>query len=164
MAPSFDVESAAPQVHSASTKQAKVHPFAPLSGDEMVNAGTLLRKSWPAGTDLQFRVITLREPVKKEMIRFLDAEAKDETVSTLPARKAFCLYYIRRTSQLHEAVVDLSEQKVEYNVRLGPNVHANIDGPTIIGIEQTALEDEAVKAEIKKLELPEGSVVVCDPW
>lgn len=31
-------------------------------------------------------------------------------------------------------------------------------------MEKIALEDEAVKAEIAKLQLPEGSVVVVDPW
>jgi primary-amine oxidase len=31
-------------------------------------------------------------------------------------------------------------------------------------IERIALEDEAVKAEIAKLQLPEGTVVTVDPW
>lgn len=31
-------------------------------------------------------------------------------------------------------------------------------------MEQIALEDEGVKAEIAKLQLPEGSVVISDPW
>ena len=30
--------------------------------------------------------------------------------------------------------------------------------------ESTALEDEGVKAEIAKLQLPPGTVIVCDPW
>jgi len=161
MAPSI-AETPAPSV--SYTKNASVHPFAPLSGDEMISAATILRKAWPAATDLHFRVITLREPNKQEVIPVLEAEAKGETSTSLPSRKAFCVYYIRNTSHLHEAVVDLSEQKVEYNVKLGPNVHANIDGETIIGIEKIALEDEGVKAEIKKLQLPEGAFIVCDPW
>jgi len=31
-------------------------------------------------------------------------------------------------------------------------------------VEKIALEDEAVKAEIAKLKLPEGTVVISDPW
>jgi primary-amine oxidase len=31
-------------------------------------------------------------------------------------------------------------------------------------LERIALEDEGVKAEVAKLKLPEGSVVVVDPW
>jgi len=49
-------------------------------------------------------------------------------------------------------------------VRLGPNIHSPGDGEEIIMVEKIALEDEAVKAEIAKLKLPEGTVVISDPW
>lgn len=66
--------------------------------------------------------------------------------------------------KLHEAVVNLSTNKVESNVRLGPFIHAPGDGEEIVAIEKAMMEDEGVKAEIAKLQLPEGSVVVSDPW
>lgn len=31
-------------------------------------------------------------------------------------------------------------------------------------VEKNALEDEGVKAEIAKLQLPEGTVICADPW
>ena len=34
----------------------------------------------------------------------------------------------------------------------------------IVAIEKAALEDEGVKAELAKLKLPEGTVVISDPW
>lgn len=49
-------------------------------------------------------------------------------------------------------------------MRLGDNVHANGDGDEIVAIENAALADEGVKAEIQKLQLPEGAVVISDPW
>ena len=55
-------------------------------------------------------------------------------------------------------------QDVESNVRLGPNMHAPGDGEEIIAIERITLEDEGVRAEIAKMKLPEGAVVVVDPW
>lgn len=58
----------------------------------------------------------------------------------------------------------MSEGKVESNVRLGANIHSNADGDEIMIIEKVALEDEGVKAAIAKLQLPEGSVVIVDPW
>lgn len=58
----------------------------------------------------------------------------------------------------------MSERKVESNVRLGINVHSNADGDEIIMTEKVALEDEGMKAAIAKLQLPEGSVVIIDPW
>lgn len=43
-------------------------------------------------------------------------------------------------------------------------MHAPGDGDEIIAIEHLALEDEGVKAAIAKLQLPEGSQIVIDPW
>ena len=61
-------------------------------------------------------------------------------------------------------MANLSSQKVERNVRLGPNLHPPADGEEIIAIERIALDDEGVKAEIAKMQLPEGSQIVVDPW
>jgi len=66
--------------------------------------------------------------------------------------------------KLHEAIVNLSLEKIESNVRLGPNIHSNADGEEILAVEKAALEDEGVKAELAKLQLPEGTVVISDPW
>lgn len=67
-------------------------------------------------------------------------------------------------NKFHEAVVDLASGRVVRNVLLGPFVHANGDGDEIIAIEKLALADEKVQAEIAKLELPEGTTVISDPW
>jgi primary-amine oxidase len=61
-------------------------------------------------------------------------------------------------------VVNIGSGRVEKNVLLGPFVHANGDGEEIVAIEKAALADPRVQAEIAKMELPEGTVVVCDPW
>ena len=66
--------------------------------------------------------------------------------------------------KFHEAVVNITQQRIESHVRLGPNIHSPGDGEEIILIEKVALEDEGVKAEIAKLQLPEGTVVISDPW
>lgn len=66
--------------------------------------------------------------------------------------------------KLHEAIANLSSQKIERHTKLGPNIHAPLDAEVIIRMEKVAFENEKVQAELKKLQLPEGSVVVCDPW
>lgn len=58
----------------------------------------------------------------------------------------------------------MSHGEAESNVRLGPNVHSNADGTEILEVEKVALADEGVKAEIAKLKLPEGTVIISDPW
>lgn len=66
--------------------------------------------------------------------------------------------------KFHEATVNLSAEKVERNVRLGANVHSSLDGEEIITVEQDALNNPDVQAELAKLKLPEGATVVVDPW
>lgn len=164
MAPSLVADTAPPPPASAlPSKSSAPHPYAPLTPDEITNASTLLRAQWPQGTDIWFKGVTLAEPPKAEMQPFLDAEAKGETALG-PARKAWVNYYLTRTNKYHEAVVNLSEQKTEYNVQLGPNLHGPIDGPEVIAIEKICAEDESIQCELAKLDLPKGSVVVTDPW
>lgn len=67
-------------------------------------------------------------------------------------------------NKFHEAIVDLNSGRVLHNVLLGPFVHANGDGEEIVRIEKIALEDEGVREAIAKLQLPEGTVVISDPW
>lgn len=43
-------------------------------------------------------------------------------------------------------------------------MHAAVDSQEVINVEKIALEDEGVKAEIAKLQLPEDAVVLSDPW
>ena len=58
----------------------------------------------------------------------------------------------------------MSLGKLESNLRLGPYIHSTADGEEILAVEKLALEDAGVQAEIAKLQLPEGSVIVIDPW
>lgn len=58
----------------------------------------------------------------------------------------------------------MTTEKVEFNARLGPNLHAPGDGDEIIAVERIAIADEGVQAAIAKLQLPEGSQIVIDPW
>ncbi|KAK7700571.1 hypothetical protein SLS57_012052 [Botryosphaeria dothidea] len=146
-----------------SATQTATHPLAPLSGDEIKAASAIIQSSWPNGTNLHFKAVTLEEPPKAEVIPYLDAEHSGAPRPSI-RRKAFINYYIRNTNKYHEAIVDLTAGVLEKNVRLGPNVHANGDGDEIVAIEKVALEDPGVQAEIAKLQLPKGTVVVIDPW
>lgn len=66
--------------------------------------------------------------------------------------------------KFHEAIVNLSQQRVESNVRLGPNTHGPGDAEEFILVEKIALEDEGVISELAKLNLPEGTGIISDPW
>ncbi|KAI9814290.1 MAG: hypothetical protein M1832_005930 [Thelocarpon impressellum] len=147
-----------------STKQTSPpHPLVPLTSREITESAHLIRGLHPPETDLYFKAITLQEPSKKDVVPFLQAEHRHKTPPPL-TRRAFVSYYLRNTSKFFEACVNLSRGVVESNIRLGPNIHGPGDGLEVVALEKAALEDENVKAEIAKLQLPEGTVVVIDPW
>ncbi|KAK4665014.1 uncharacterized protein QC763_509740 [Podospora pseudopauciseta] len=151
-------------VSSEATKAAPVtHPLGPLTGEEISKGADLVRSVWPEGTKLQFKVNTLHEPEKKILAPWLAAERAGEKPAPLE-RKSFIVYTLRGTHNVHEAVVNLTTQKVEFNAKLGPFEHPNSDMAELEEVEKAVLEIPEVKAEIEKLGLPEGAVVVMDPW
>lgn len=80
----------------STAKTMQSHPLAPLSAAELQNAASIIKASWPARTDLHFKVVTLQEPPKAEVIKYLEAEHEKKPLPTV-SRKAFINYYIRNT-------------------------------------------------------------------
>jgi len=78
------------------TKTESAHPLAPLSASELQRAAAIVKASWPAHTDLHFKVVTLQEPPKAEVLPYLEAEHNGQPVPTI-SRKAFINYYVRNT-------------------------------------------------------------------
>lgn len=73
----------------------KSHPLGPLTGTEIIQASDLIKAHWDK-TALQFKVITLQEPVKTELIPYLAAERAGEPTPSID-RRAFVVYYFRGT-------------------------------------------------------------------
>jgi len=72
------------------------HPLAALGEEEIEKVATLIRKLWAHDTALQFKVLTLQEPPKDEVLIYLDAEHGGRALPHLD-RKAYVSYYIRNT-------------------------------------------------------------------
>ena len=79
-----------------SEKSVTSHPLSPLSASELKDAAAIIKASWPAHTDLHFKVVTLQEPPKVEVLKYLEAEHSGKSVPSI-SRKAFVNYYIRNT-------------------------------------------------------------------
>ena len=92
------------------TKAVSSHPLAPLSASEITTAASTIRASWPAHTDLHFKVITLQEPPKVEVLQYLEAEHTGKSRPDV-TRKAFLNYYIRNTVR---EIICLAHQYLTY--------------------------------------------------
>lgn len=95
---------APPPVYTA--KQDEVHPLAPVSAAEIEHAVSLVKSSWPADTNFQFKAVTLQEPAKAETIPYLEADFHGGDLPHID-RRAFVAYYIRNTVCLDVNVVQL---------------------------------------------------------
>jgi primary-amine oxidase len=65
--------------------------------------------------------------------------------------------------RLHELVVDVGEGTVVKSEYL-EGKHSYIDADYMQRVEKACMADERVKSEIGRLKLPDGAVVVVEPW
>jgi primary-amine oxidase len=122
----------------------------------------IVRNSFPSN-NLIFRAITLWEPPKKELIPYLEAERLKERLPTPPPRIAQVLFYADKATQYRRGRVDLGLKKVT-NIKNLDGHHAYVDAGEMKKCEKACLDDSRVQAAIEALQLPEGAIVVCDPW
>lgn len=133
------------------------HPLSPLNEAEIVSAAGLIRSQLAPGTKLRFKGITLHEPSKAALKKY-------DSHGLRPSRCAWVNYYIVGTSRFYEATINLAGPKVERLVTVPAGLHGPCDDDEILEVERLTLADVRVKDEIAKLQLPAGTVVVCDPW
>ncbi|KAL2194803.1 copper amine oxidase [Corynascus similis CBS 632.67] len=143
--------------------QLRPHPLGPLTAREIAKIAILIRSCWPNDTECHFKVVTLLEPPKAQLAPYLVAERAGQDPGSID-RRAFVVYYLRGTHNVHEAVVNITTNKVEANAKLGPFTHPNGDGDEIIAVEKAVLAHPEVQAQLDKLQLPPGSIMVSDPW
>lgn len=104
------------------------HPLAPLSISETDIARDVVRSCHP-DTVIDFRTISLQEPPKAELVKFLDVEHAGRLTSTTPrpARQARVHYDVidkSKAPKYMESIVDVTKrQRTSYEL-VGTDVHA----------------------------------------
>ncbi|KAL3605109.1 hypothetical protein FPOAC2_00051 [Fusarium poae] len=144
---------------------ASIHPFDPLRPDEISRASRIVRPHF-GDQDPNFRVITLLEPAKKEMIPYLEKEHHKQPTGYVPTRYARVEASIKGDAgenQLFELIVNLDDDKVAQKQHV-KGKHSYIDSNYMKDVEAACLANEEVQAEIRTLDLPAGATVVVEPW
>jgi primary-amine oxidase len=142
-----------------------MHPFDPLSPDEIARAATIVRPHFGA-QEPNFRAITLQEPPKNEMITFLDSEHAGRAIEHAPVRCARVEAVTRLSdaeNALFELLVDLDSNKIIAKQHQRGK-HSYIDTTFMQQVEAACLANPEVQEQIRVLDLPEGSSVVVEPW
>ncbi|KKZ60866.1 primary-amine oxidase [[Emmonsia] crescens] len=139
------------------------HPFDPIRPDEVSLAAEILQASFP-GVSLRFKVIDAQEPIKKDVVPYLEAERLGTPLPAKPARIIQSLFHKLDTKAFLKALVNLDTKAVVTVKELPKGVQGPGDIDEIIEIEQLCLRHPAVLAEIEQLKLPSGVTVLNDPW
>ena len=115
---------------------------------------------------LNFRVITLREPPKDELVTYLEAEHRRDQVLPKISRCARVEILVRSkngANDLFELIVAIESNNVIGKQHL-EGKHSYIDAAYMKEVEEACLRDPKVQAEIETLNLPEGASVIVEPW
>ncbi|KAJ2985435.1 hypothetical protein NUW58_g5532 [Xylaria curta] len=144
---------------------ATIHPFDPLRPEEITRAGKIVRSEF-VEEDVNFRVITLKEPPKAVMIGYLEHEHRRQLERQAPLRCARVELIAKNTSnkpELFELLVNLDDDVIISRKRL-EGKHSYIDSSYMQKVEAACLADERVQEEIRKLKLPLGSTPIVEAW
>jgi primary-amine oxidase len=143
--------------------RAKPHPFDPLRPDEIETTVRLFRTLFP-GVPLRFKTIDIQEPVKQDVIDYIEAERTGKQLPPAPARIVFCFFHRLDNHAFFEGQINLKTQSIIFAKELPNNVQGPVDVDEMIDVENLCLKHPEVLKEIKKLNLPEGVTVCTDPW
>ncbi|KAF2463782.1 copper amine oxidase [Lindgomyces ingoldianus] len=133
------------------------HPFDPLSPKEIAIA----IRAFARDELITFRVITLAEPPKKEMIAFLEAIEANVQSPSPPKRVAKVHAYYSK--EFHKIKVDIQAQTAISNDILHGR-HSHVDSAYMKQVEEACHQDPRVQAEIQSLQLPKEATVIVEPW
>ncbi len=131
------------------------HPLTPLSGDEVRQVATIIRRDLAHGSDALFETIELAEP-DRAAVRSFQAEAQ-------PERKAWANVYHHTRPGVIRCLVSLTEDRVvseDYRKDAQPLISA----AEFQGIEDAIKADPRFIAACKRRGIDDVTLVTCDPW
>ncbi|KKK18139.1 hypothetical protein P175DRAFT_0441910 [Aspergillus ochraceoroseus IBT 24754] len=142
---------------------ANLHPFDPLTPQEIRLGHRILKSAFP-GVGLRINRIDLQEPLKKEVIPYIEAERLGKPLPRKPTRLIYSYFHRLDTGACCKALFNADNASIIYVKELPLGVQPPIDIDEITAIEELCMKHPAVLAEIEKLQLPEGVRVCNDPW
>ncbi|KIW11821.1 hypothetical protein PV08_09094 [Exophiala spinifera] len=144
--------------------QTTPHPLDPLTPEEISQTANHVRRAFP-GKDAYFRVITLSEPPKADMIKYLEAEHGDYLQTITLPRLAMVQTFLgpRDSSHYYQLKVDVETGGIVEQKQL-VGCHGHVDATDMQRAERECLNDARVQAAIRDMKLPAGAEVKIEPW
>lgn len=133
------------------------HPFLSLQPDEVHFTNDTIQKKH-SGKPILFRSIGIKEPNRAHAVKFLQGKGP------APPRRTYVSYQIKGEPTVFEDIVELSSGDIFRARNLGATAFPPATNEDMHRLEDIVMNDPLVKAEIARLQLPEGTVVQPEPW
>ncbi|KAJ5641637.1 Copper amine oxidaseN2-terminal [Penicillium lividum] len=142
---------------------ASLHPFDPITPGEIQLAVRILESAFP-GVKLRYKRIDLQEPIKQDVIPYIEAERLGKPRPQKPARLLMVMFHRLDNGSFYKALLNADTKSIVSAKELPKGIQGPLDVDEMLEIEQVCLNHPAVKAEIEKLKLPSDMTVCLDPW
>ncbi|PWY84418.1 copper amine oxidase [Aspergillus eucalypticola CBS 122712] len=139
------------------------HPFDSITPAEIVLATKILAVAFP-GVPLRYKKIDIQEPIKSEVVPFIEAERLGKPLPAKPTRLLLVLFHRMDTMAFCKALLNSDTRSIISAKELPKHVQGPGDPDELGEVEQLCLSHPAVQAEVAKLKLPPGVTVCNDPW
>ncbi|KAL3487494.1 copper amine oxidase [Aspergillus germanicus] len=140
-----------------------LHPFDPITPSEITLATKILQAAFP-GVSLRYKKIDIFEPIKAEVVPYIEAERLGKPLPAKPTRLLQVLFHRLDSGAFFKGLLNADAKSVVYVKELPKEIQGPVDTDELLAIEALCLSHPAVQAEIAKLQLPQGVTVCNDPW
>lgn len=102
------------------------HPFDPVTPDELRLAVKILENAFP-GVALRYKVIDLQEPIKKDVVPYIEAERLCVSLPKKPARLLMAMFHRLDTKSFMKALINIDTRvllhvkEIPKDLQVSPN-------------------------------------------
>lgn len=110
---------------------AALHPFDPITPGEIQLAVKILEAAFP-GVSLRYKKIDVNEPLKREVVPYIEAERLGEPLPAAPTRLLQVLFHRLDNGAFYKALLNAGSRSVVYAKQLPKEVQVcsiSIDEP-----------------------------------
>lgn len=104
------------------------HPFDPVSPDEIRLAVRILEASFP-GVTLRYKRIDVNEPIKKDVLPYIEAERLRCPLPAPPARLLYTLFHRLDNGAFYKAILNVDKHSIVYAKELPREVQVCLTSP-----------------------------------
>ena len=103
----------------------QLHPFDPLTPSEIKLAVKILEGAFP-GVKLRYKRIDVQEPLKKDVIPYIEAERLGKSLPPKPARVLHTLFHRLDNGAFYKALINADTKSVIYAKEMPKHVQVRI--------------------------------------